>query len=222
MTTCDRFEFEGLVRFVAGEPLDAHLQSCADCQAALTSYKKVTAALRQAEDAHSPPGDWEAKVWSKISSAQAARPRTPWAVVLGLGTTLAALGVLFLNFAGGPDSLALTTQTLERGPGAVVRGIAAPGDVLHLVAQVPRGKLGDLRVYRGPGELVFQCTTSPVCIRSRDHLEAKVALNRAGTYRVLLVGADKVLPAATGSVDADYAAAIRSGEAQESAPIEVL
>ena len=222
MTTCDRFESEGLVRFVAGEPLDSHAQGCTDCQAALESYKKVAAALQQAGDAYSPAGDWEPKVWAKVATARAARPRTPWAVVLGIGATVAALGVLFLNFAGGPDSLSLTTQTLEHGAGAMVRGTAAPGDVLHLVAQVPRGKLGDLRVYRGTGELVFQCATSPLCIRSRDRLEAKVTLDRAGIYRVLLIGADKVLPVATGSVDADYAAAIRSGGAQESPPIEVL
>jgi hypothetical protein len=229
MTSCHRFESEGLSRFVAGEPLDTHAQSCPDCQAALTSYQKVAEALRQAKDAYAPSGDWEAKVWARIANQRAARPRARWAL-LGLGAAFAALTLFFVSSVGGPDALALTSQ-VERNAGPRVRGeagrpeavvSAAPGDVLHLVAKVPRGKLGDLRVYRGTSELVFQCAKSPACVHSRDGLEARVTLERAGTYRMLLMAADKELPAATSDLDTDYAAALRSGTAKESAPIEVL
>jgi hypothetical protein len=48
-----------------------------------------------------------------------------------------------------------------------------------------------------------------------------VTLDRAGTYRTVALAAD-ALPAATGHLDADYAAARRAGPATESAPIEVL
>ena len=99
---------------------------------------------------------------------------------------------------------------------------AAPGDVLYLVAKVPRGKLGDLRVYRGTNELVFHCARSPACVRSKDGLEARVTLDRAGTYRTLLIAADGELPAPSGDLDADYAEAMRSGKATESLPVEVL
>ena len=228
MTPCDRFERENLVRFVAGEPLDAHVESCGECRAALDNYRNVAAALRQAQDGYPAPRDWEAKVWSKLPGERARRPRAPWALVLGLSAALAALVALFLNVAAGPDTLALS-QSVERGPGAIVRGTAtkgeaqsaAPGDVLHLVARVPRGKLGDVRLYRGT-ELVFQCATSPRCIRSRDGLEARVTLDRAGTYRSLAIAADKALPEASGNLDDDYAQALRSGAAQESRPLEVL
>jgi hypothetical protein len=229
MTSCQRFESEGLPRFVAGVPLDAHAESCPDCQAALASYQKVAAALRQARNAYTPAGDWEAKVWSRIAKAQAARPAARWPALLGLGAAFAALAIFFVSSTGGPDALALTSQ-VEGGKGPRVRGAAspgevqsaAPGDVLHLMAKVPRGKLGDLRVYRGTNELVFHCAKSPACIRSKDGLEARVTLDRAGTYRTLLIAADSALPAASGDLDVDYAAAMRSGKATESPPVEVL
>jgi hypothetical protein len=229
MTSCHRFESEGLPRFVAGEPLDAHAEGCPDCQAALASYRKVAAALRGAKDAYVPPGDWEAKVWSRIASAQAPRSSARWVAFLGLGTALATLAVFFVTSVGGPDALGLTLQ-VERGTGPRVRGragrpgevSAAPGDVLYLVAKVPRGKLGELRVYRGTNELVFQCTKSPACVRTKDGLEARVTLKQVGSYRTLLIAADKELPAASGDLDADYAAAMRSGKATESPPVDVL
>jgi hypothetical protein len=226
VSPCDRFEGEGLARFVAGEPPDPHLDSCPDCQAALASYKRVAAALAQALEA--PPRGWEAKVWAKLPEASV-RPRVPWPIVLGLGATLAALAVVFVR-TGGPETLALTAQ-LERGQRPLVRGSApkagevqsaAPGDVLHLVAKVPRRKLGDLRVYRGTEELVFQCATSAACTHFQDGLEARVPLLRLGSYRVLLIAADSALPAASGNLDADYAAALRAGTATESSSIEVL
>jgi hypothetical protein len=230
VTACDRFEAEGLVRFVAGEPLDTHAESCPDCQAGLARYQKVAEALRQDKEAYAPPGDWEAKVWARLATVQAARVRPRWPALLGLGAAFAGLATFFVISTGGPDALVLTSQ-LERGGGPVVRGgaarqeevqSAAPGDVLSLVAKVPRGKLGDLRVYRGTNELVFQCAKSPACVHSGDGLEARVTLERAGTYHTLLIAADTLLPAATGDLDADYAAALRSGAAKESAPIEVL
>lgn len=230
MTACDRFETESLTRFVAGEPLGPHVESCQECGEALARYQKLAAALAEAKDAYVPPGDWEAKAWARISKAVPVRPRASWAALLGLGACSAALAVFFVSSAGGPQALVLTLQ-VERSSGPAVRGgaalsgqvqSAAPGDVLHLVAQVPRGKHADLRVYRGADELVFQCAKSPGCIRTKDGLEARVTLERLGTYRTLLITADKSLPAASGNLDADHAAAIGSGAAQESAPIEVL
>ncbi len=230
MTACDRFETEGLARFVAGEPPDSHLEGCPDCQAGLARYQKVAEALREVKDVYDPPGDWEAKVWARLANEKPAPARARWPALFGLGAAFAALAAFFLISTGGPDSLGLTSA-LERGGGPVVRGgparqeevqSAAPGDVLHLVAKVPRGKLGDLRVYRGANELVFDCATSPACLRSKDGLEARVTLERAGTYRTLLLAADSQLPAATSDLDADYAAALRAGTAKESAPIEVL
>ena len=207
MTSCHRFETEGLPRFVAGAPLDTHAQSCPDCQAALASYQKVADALHQAKEAFAPPGDWEAKVWSRIANQRAARPPARWAL-LGLGAAFAALAIFFVSSVGGPDALALTSQ-VERSTGPRVRGGA-------------RGKLGDLRVYRGTNELVFHCARSPACVRSKDGLEARVTLDRAGTYRTLLIAADGELPAPSGDLDADYAEAMRSGKATESLPVEVL
>jgi hypothetical protein len=234
MTPCQRFESEGLPRFVAGEPLDAHVESCQDCQVSFASYQKVAAALRQAKDAYVPTGDWEAKVWSRIANAQgarsAARSAARWPALLGLGGALGTVAIFFALTTGGPDTLALTSQ-VESGPGPRVRGratgpgdvkSAAPGDVLHLSGKVPRGKLGDLRVYRGTKELVFQCAKSPACVHSKDGLEARVTLDRAGTYRTLLIAADTELPAARGDLDTDYAAALRAGKATESPPVEVL
>jgi hypothetical protein len=231
MTACDRFESEGLARFVAGQPLDAHFESCADCRAARASYQAVALALEQAREAYVPPGDWEAKVWAKIQRREGARQRPRWPALLGFGATAAAAAVFFVTSAGGPAALVLATNQVERGSALVVRGgassggdvqSAAPGNVLHLVVKVPRGKVGDLRVYRGTNELVFQCATSPACIRSKDGLEARVRLDRAGTYRTIIIAADKELPAASGNLDGDNAAAMRSGTANESAPIEVL
>ncbi|MGO9065206.1 MAG: hypothetical protein ACLQIH_10800, partial [Myxococcaceae bacterium] len=174
-----------------------------------------------------PPGNWEAQVWARIKRGEGTRQR-PLAFVFGLGAAAAALAILFSSTSlRGPEALALAVQ-VERGTGALVRGgasngeSAAPGDVLHLLVKVPRGKLGDVRVYRGSDELVFQCATSPGCTHSQDTLEARVRLDRAGIYRTIAIAADKELPAATGSLDGDYAAARRAGSAQESPPLEVL
>ncbi len=231
MTACDRFESEGLARFVAGQPLEPHFETCADCRAARASYQSVASALQQARDAYAPSGNWEAKVWARIQRGEGARQRPRWAALLGVAATVAALAVFFVSSVGGPDALVLSTNQVERGTGLMVRGgasrggdvqSAAPGDVLHLVVKVPRGKLGELRVYRGTNELVFQCAKSSACIRSKDGLEARVPMDRAGSYRTVIIAADKELPVASGNLDADYAAAMRSGTAKESAPIEVL
>ncbi len=230
MSTCDRFENDGLVRFVAGEPLDAHIEACSDCRTARANYEALASALGKAREAYETPGAWEAQVWARIARQEGVR-RRPWAVFAGVGSAVAALAVLFISSAGGPPTLELATVEVERGSGAVVRGAAsrsgevksaAPGDVLHLVAKVPRGKVGDLRVYRGADELVFQCATSSACIRTRDTLETRVKLDRAGTYRSVAFAADKTLPEATGNLDADTAAGIRAGSASDSPPIDVL
>jgi hypothetical protein len=230
MTACQRFEAEGLVRFVAGEPLDPHFDSCPDCRAARASYQAVALALEQARDAYTPPGDWEAKVWRKIQLGAVARRRPRWPALLGFGATVAAMAVFLVTSMGGPEMLALSTNEVERGSALLVRGAtggsnvrsAAPGNVWRLAIKVPRGKLGDLRVYRGANELVFQCATSPACIRSKDGMEARVTLEKPGTYRALYMAADKQVPA-SGNLDADYAAAMRAGgAASESLPIEVL
>jgi hypothetical protein len=229
MNVCDRFENEGLEHFVAGEPPDAHLESCPDCRTARASYQALASALAKAGEAEVPDGAWEAKVWARIQQ-QGVR-RRPWAILIGLGAAAAALALFFVNSAGGPEVLAFATVQVERGPGAPVRGgtarpgeaqSAAPGDMLHLVAKVPRGKVADLRVYRGADELVFQCATTTACIRTRDTLEARVKLDRAGTYRSVALAADKQLPEATGNLDADTAAGMRAGSASESPPVEVL
>jgi hypothetical protein len=230
LTGCERFENEGLPRFVAGEPLEPHFEECADCRAARVSYQAVASALQQAKDAYAPPGDWEAKVWARIRQAQSARR---WRAVLGFSAAAAALAVFFLASAGGPEALTLSTD-FERGSGPVVRGGAArggdvlslaPGDVLRVGVKVPRGKRGDVRVYRDTNELVFQCATNPACRQVKDGFEAPVTLDRTGTYRAVGIAADKLLPAATGNLDVDYAAAMRSCDrppcAQESRPIDV-
>jgi|GEM_PF-1670129 len=228
MSACARFDNEGLVHFVAGEPLDAHVESCPDCRAARAGYEALAAALVEAREAYAPPGAWEAKVWARIRQQESTQ-RRPWAVLAGVGAAAATLAVLFLSRVGGPETLAFASVQVERGSGAVVRGSragdvlsAAPGDVLHLVVTVPRGKAGDLRVYRGGDELLFQCATSAACIRTRDRLEARVQLNRAGTYRSVAFAADTEVPRATGNLDADTAAGMRAGSVQESPPIEVL
>jgi len=223
MTTCNRFETEGLERFVAGEPLDPHFESCADCRSARTSYLAVVRTLGEAGRMYTPPGDWEARVFARIQRRRPVRRR----LLLGLAAVLpvAAVAVVVLRSAGGVQALDLEVR-VSRGGGPAVRGgggdlSAAPGDVLHLVAKVPRGKRGDLRLYRGDA-LVFQCLGSPRCTVTGEGLSADVALDKAGTYRSLSLAAEHEVPPATGNLDADYAAALRAGEARQSSPIEVL
>jgi hypothetical protein len=227
MTTCNRFETEGLEHFVAGEPLDAHFESCTDCRSTRASYVAVVRTLGEAGRTYAPPGDWEARVLARIQRRRPVRRR----FFLGLAAALpvAAAAVLVLRSTGGVEALDLDVS-VSHGGGPAVRGgasgngavpSAAPGDVLHLVARVPRGKSGDLRLYRGDA-LVFQCLGSPRCTVTRDGLSADVSLEKAGTYRTLSLAAEHEVPPATGSLDADYAAALRAGEARQSPPIEVL
>jgi hypothetical protein len=235
MSVCDRFETEGLSHFLAGEPLDAHFQTCADCRAVQSSYQTIVAALGHARTAYAPPGAWEARVWAQIRNDEAGHTQAAgrWAFLRwGAGAiAVAAVAVFVVQSSGGPSSLELAT-TLAHGDGPVVRGgpsvggpvlSAPPGTVLELSAKIPRkNKVSDLRVYRGSNELIFQCATSPACSRSRDGIEAKVTLDKPGTYRTVVLVSEGVLPPATGDLDADYAAALRAGAARESPPIEVL
>ncbi len=122
MTHCQRFEQEGLVRFVAGEPLDAHFDSCPDCQSARASYAALASALKDARDSYSPAGNWEAKVWARIQRGQDARRPRPWAAFAAFGASAAALAVFFLTSSfGGPETLELATVQVERGSGVAVR-----------------------------------------------------------------------------------------------------
>jgi hypothetical protein len=238
MSACDRFEAEGLARFVAGERLDPHFGTCPDCLQARTSYQAIVQTLGHARTAYAPSGDWETRVWARIrrngDPATAARMAGPrWAFVRwGAGAVaVAAVAVLVVQSSGGPAALELTT-TLGHGSGPAVRGApssggpvlsAAPGDLLELSARIPRrNKVSDLRVYRGNDELVFQCSTSPACTRTRDGIEARVTLDKPGTYRTMVLVSENTLPPSTGNLDADYAAALRAGTAHESPPIEVL
>jgi len=227
MTACNRFEAEGLERFAAGEPLDPHFESCADCRSALAGYRAVVRTLGAAGRMYDPPGDWEQRVFARIQRRRAQRRR--FFVGLAAALPVAAAAVFVLRSAGGGEAPELELS-LSRGGGPAVRSgpsgdgsvvTAAPGDVLHLVARIPRGKHGDLRLYRGDA-LVFQCLKSPTCVVSRDGLSADVPLERAGTYRTLLLAAEGEVPEAAGTLDADYAAGLRAGEARQSPPIEVL
>lgn len=156
---------------------------------------------------HEPPVGWEARVLA----ATAERPRRWWLLAIP-AVAIAAVIVLVIGLRGEPKPQALALAVTIEDSGAVVRGATAkPGDTVQATA---RGGTGSRAVwiYRGDRELVMACTGTAPC-------RAKLA--SVGTYTVIALSAKAPLPAPTGSLDDDLAAALTAGAAHTIQKIEV-
>ena len=229
MTTCQRFEEEGLLQLEQGVPLDAHFGSCPDCQAARASYERLThdiGALERLE----PPDGWQQRVWERVGDSKPTtslsegklvradfvhRPRQRWVWAAGFGMAAAVFVAILLPRLQQPGSPTLQTE-VHAGTGPTRRGAFVPGspvvlgNVLQLSATAPGARYVELRVYRNADQLILQ--TSRVGDAAADEiLRAAFLLDAVGNYQPALFISDEPIPPPSGSPDADYAAARTAG-----------
>lgn len=215
MTSCNRFETEGLLRLEQGLPLDEHFATCPDCRTAHAAYERLTAALATAGESFEPPPFWENRVWAAIAARRKQRGTrwVRWSWFLVPAGLAAALLVVLLRPVP-PAKVASLTLTIEAGPGAVRRGEEAhPGDRLMLRAEVGAVANAELRIYREDSQLILHCSTEPPCERDGAELRVTHVLDsRArGTYQTVLLLSDRPLPPPGAGLDGDSAAARRTG-----------
>lgn len=99
--------------------LEAHLQSCAACQAELASYRRVSENLLLATPPHMPPPELRNRLQARLPKAQLApKPRFSWSLSqLGLAGAVALLLILnifsFLQIRSLQSHQAQLTRQLE-------------------------------------------------------------------------------------------------------------
>jgi len=71
---CDRFEREGILRIERGLSLDAHFESCPDCEVARGKYHSLLATLPSAQPDVNPALGWQQRVLRAAADSDAARP----------------------------------------------------------------------------------------------------------------------------------------------------
>jgi hypothetical protein len=213
--SCDRFEREGLERWLAGESLEGHFVTCSDCLAARQAYEELLQQVRHAGDGLEPPAGWQARVRQRLAERQRPRHgawRWGWGLAAAAGLALVLLRPLLWQ-EGSPPAPPLGVEVVASGE--VVRGAGAQvGDRLRLTARLEAedtGRHRELRVYRNDHQLVFACSGEPRCRILDGALVAEVPLSAPGRYQSLLLVAPRPPEALQGSFDADAGAALALG-----------
>lgn len=224
MTSCDRFETEGLQRLEQGLPLDHHFATCPDCLAARAVYDRLGAAITRAGETYEPPPFWQSRVRAAIAERRARRHRPWWTWLLVPAGVMAPLvAFVLMRPPEIPRPVALMIE-IEPGPDTVRRGEEAhPGDRLVLRADPVLEPNVELRVYRNDEILVLSCSTEPPCARTGHEIRASVVLEARGTYQtVLFRSGQPIPPPAAARLDRDAGAAFAAGARVELGPkIEV-
>lgn len=105
--TCDRFEREGVLRIERGLSLDAHFESCPDCEVARNKYESLLAALPSAQPDVNPAYGWQQRVLRAAAESDAARPGfsfSSWRKPFVWTALASACAVAATTFLGAPQS----------------------------------------------------------------------------------------------------------------------
>jgi hypothetical protein len=179
---CEHFEREGLARQEAGRP-DPHVDQCADCQAARTTYRKMTDAIADVGADLHPRNGWEDAVIAKVKVAAPRRNR--WWLGAGAGGVLLAAAVVLL-LVNRPPTQAEARIARIRGEAAVRGGNEnwTAGDTIDARSPV---KNGSVWVYRGDA-LLFACDRAslapPTCVEDGAGVRVRQDV-LVGTYEVV-------------------------------------
>ncbi len=215
MTTCNRYEQEGLARVENGAELEEHFNECPYCLEARRIHERLAEALAQTGADHHPQPGWQQKVWRSIdersrgSSGGARWPRWIWP---------AAAVLLFVVAIPRSPSGEPTLATVVESPAAEMRrgqGEAILGDRLVLEARIAEARAYELRVYFNESDLVVRCSSEPPCAWRGELLRAELTLDAIGTYQAVLFTSEASIPAPGGKLDADAGAAIAAGASVE-------
>jgi hypothetical protein len=231
---CSRYDRRVVLRQergqTGGEP-ELHLASCARCQ----QLDARTAALREELGRLPVPPSaphWEQAVFARIAAGQAParRPRPARSLQVAFGAALAvavAALVVLIRLPPREDQPGYTTETLpppppapvlvalaHQPPAARMRSEGEPlvGGTTVVKATGPLPANTEVRIYRDDAGLQLRCSDQPPCTRTGNGLEVRFLIPAIGRYRVVVVvGADRALPAPGGSYDADMTALIQAG-----------
>jgi len=217
MSACTRFEEEALPLLEKGLGLDDHFGTCPECLAARRVYESLQAEIRSLGHDQAPPVGWEAQVWQRIHNQPArSQPLRRWWLTLPAAAGLAA--VVFLARQAPKDPGLGLAVRIEHDQSEARRGHdARPGDRLSVQATLPPARYAQIRVY--------QNEIRPFCEALSQHdsprpvvLHVTCRLESAGRYQVLVLMADRPLPATLGTPDQDAGAAMAMGARVRLAP----
>lgn len=178
--------------------------------------ERLEAELAKVGAEHEPKPGWQ----TRVLAATAAPKRRPWwwfaipAVVVAAAVVAIVIGT---RGPREPDALALAVHI---GSGsAVVRGTSAKvGDSVRATASGGRHRA--VWIYREDRELVIACPGATGCLAG-DTLVAETVLRVPGRYTVVALDSAAVLPAPTGSLDTDVAAALTAKATTRTETIDV-
>lgn len=249
MTSCDRFELEGLARLEAGQPPDEHERDCADCRDARRRYERLCLALSELPPVKAPAG-WEQKVFAALpandagpasepepESGQAVLGRSPpyvaWLPWVGLAAAAAAVFIFVKSSEPPAKALAVRQEVVASASGRRADS-AVVGDTLRITTQGGTGSVRELRLYRDTRSLVARCpgdgtseaakadAGSSGCTVEAGFPTLTFPLSVAGSYRSLIIVGSQRAPEPSGSLDEDARAAAAAGaEVKMSLAVEV-
>jgi hypothetical protein len=212
MSSCDRFEREGLLALEKGLPLDSHFSTCPDCIQARADFDRLKQELsRQTKD--EPDQGWKSRVRAEIADSRERGPRPMW------GWMMTAAAAVLLLFIARPLWMIWDTPevsglqlTLKRGEGVVRRGGSAqPGDILLIEANKPSTRYFELRLYFNERQQVLRCSNQPPCVLDGSILTAQFRLDVRGRYQTMLLLSDQPLPLTSDSLDKDAGSVREAG-----------
>lgn len=211
---CQRFEVEGLPRFVAGEPPDDHDADCAACQRARGRYLRIVEGLRELPPQKAPHG-WQERVLAGLHSDSSPRSTTrTWPLWAGLAVAAAVLLWRVTKPEPAPLRLAVRQEVVAAAAGRRADS-ATIGDVVRVSVTGGAGDVREARLYRDTGELVARCPGHASCKSNGLDLELTVTLTAAGSYRTLAIVGRAPAPEPSGSLDEDARAAAAAGASVE-------
>lgn len=212
MTSCDRFEREGLLLLEQELPLDGHFEICPDCRAARAAHDQLRREISVLGAEDVPPANWQRKVWQRINERRRPSRWRSWLLVpAGLVTAaaLVVLGVILPPAGLQPASLELAVRS---GDGIRLRGDEAQrGDRLTIRATTADALHAEVRLYFHETQMVLRCSSDPPCRRDGDEIRADLTLDLIGSYQTLLLLSDQPLPEPSSGLDGDAGAALAAG-----------
>ena len=160
-----------------------------------------------------PAPGWEARVLAAVEPRRESWFARGWLAIPIV--TMALIVVLLLKSAHRPtEPLALSAALV---PGAqVMRGPS----VLCVIARGGNSHR-TVRIYRYGYELVAVCPGHPACEATSDELRIVLDSVLFGSYQIIVLSSPGALPAATGSMDRDIAAALDAGASWKMHEFEV-
>lgn len=214
---------------------DAHVESCAECRAALADYRRLTGALAELAAGARRRPDHVARALAAAAATTttatgdgAPTTTTGGAPRVGGSRRSVLVAAPLMALAAG---IALVWW-LRRGPAPqeapprfafevvaqkgrpVLRGDAQLGDILRVTA--PAGSAA--WIYRNDRELLLVCPRD--CRREGARLTGEVALDAIGRYQLVWLSTDRI-PPPTGELELDVASARAAGASHELRDLEV-